>query len=353
MSALAGRNGVNDKYDDAGILIRPTVKLESEMDIDPKTCSHGELVVNCSACAEIEKLIEENARLQPVIDAANAQEPIYQAQTVGGLWSDVTAENYAKHAIWRIVYARPIPAQQSPSVSDYEEVLASHRDLVRELDVLLNGEIGAAKQANLCDLVAQVSKVVRAENAPLLVTGDKMLFNGSHGHAGYVIDEQQSPAVVGDWSYGEDNDGWYVECKGEQVCYCASEANARRISEALSAKSPAVAVPKGWRIGDSFDKEADKNAEANIHVDGHLGKVVCWGVTIDDAIAMRDLVFNSVLLASGSSSTRITEQDARHLAESFKLWCDYTCTDQKLDQWINEEGRALLAKLNKPDSVGG
>lgn len=45
------------------------------------------------------------------IELANQQEPIYQAKTVGGLWSDVTAENYAKHAIWRIVYARPIPTQ--------------------------------------------------------------------------------------------------------------------------------------------------------------------------------------------------------------------------------------------------
>jgi hypothetical protein len=39
---------------------------------------------------------------------------------------------------------------------DYEEVLADHRRLVRELDVALNGEEGAAKQASLCDIVAQV-----------------------------------------------------------------------------------------------------------------------------------------------------------------------------------------------------
>lgn len=38
--------------------------------------------------------------------------------------------------------------------ADYEEVLADHRRLVRELDVALNGD-GAAKQASLCDLVAQ------------------------------------------------------------------------------------------------------------------------------------------------------------------------------------------------------
>jgi hypothetical protein len=44
------------------------------------------------------------------------------------------------------------------SAQDYEEVLADHRRLVRELDVLLNGEEGAAPQASLCDIVAQLRK---------------------------------------------------------------------------------------------------------------------------------------------------------------------------------------------------
>lgn len=36
------------------------------------------------------------------------------------------------------------------------EVLDDHQKLVRELDVALNGEDGAAKQASLCDIVSQV-----------------------------------------------------------------------------------------------------------------------------------------------------------------------------------------------------
>ena len=44
------------------------------------------------------------------------------------------------------------------SAADYEEVLADHRRLVRELDVLLNGEHGAAKQASLCDIVSQLKR---------------------------------------------------------------------------------------------------------------------------------------------------------------------------------------------------
>lgn len=41
----------------------------------------------------------------------------------------------------------------------YEEVLTDHRRLVRELDVLLNGEAGAAMQASLVDIVSQVRTV--------------------------------------------------------------------------------------------------------------------------------------------------------------------------------------------------
>ncbi|HGM7116572.1 TPA: hypothetical protein ACKRNJ_001954 [Pseudomonas aeruginosa] len=65
--------------------------------------------------------------------------------------------------------AQPSPLQaEQPTADDYEEVLADHRRLVRELDVLLNGEEGAAKQASLCDLVGQVSAIVRERRVPLL-----------------------------------------------------------------------------------------------------------------------------------------------------------------------------------------
>ncbi len=57
--------------------------------------------------------------------------------------------------------------EQVACTSYYEGVLAGHRALVRELDVLLNGD-GAAKQASLCDVVAQVAQIVRETGAPLL-----------------------------------------------------------------------------------------------------------------------------------------------------------------------------------------
>lgn len=48
------------------------------------------------------------------------------------------------------------PAPVAVVMSDVAAVQMDHSRLVRELDVLLNGEAGAAKQASLCDIVAQV-----------------------------------------------------------------------------------------------------------------------------------------------------------------------------------------------------
>ena len=46
--------------------------------------------------------------------------------------------------------------EEMTTISDYKKILADHDRLVRELDVLLNGETDAASQASLCDIVAQV-----------------------------------------------------------------------------------------------------------------------------------------------------------------------------------------------------
>ncbi len=55
---------------------------------------------------------------------------------------------------------------QDQLIEDYEEVNKDKKRLVRELDVLLNGEAGAAKQASLCDIVSQlrIMKCARAIN---------------------------------------------------------------------------------------------------------------------------------------------------------------------------------------------
>lgn len=62
---------------------------------------------------------------------------------------------------------------------DYNEVLLDHERLVRELDVALNGEANAAKQARLVDIVTQVKnhhadlmEAYRALQNTLLVVPD-------------------------------------------------------------------------------------------------------------------------------------------------------------------------------------
>ncbi|MFU1938859.1 hypothetical protein ACLQ8Z_03425 [Bordetella hinzii] len=65
--------------------------------------------------------------------------------------------------------AEPVAAQapqdDALTIADYEEVLTDHRRLVRELDVLLNGD-GAAQQASLCDIVSQVRRERIKAQAP-------------------------------------------------------------------------------------------------------------------------------------------------------------------------------------------
>lgn len=60
-------------------------------------------------------------------------------------------------------------APEAVQVADYEAVIADYARLVRELDVALNGD-DAARQASLCDLVAQV-KSMKEDAKPAVPDG--------------------------------------------------------------------------------------------------------------------------------------------------------------------------------------
>lgn len=49
-----------------------------------------------------------------------------------------------------------MPYTKDMQIRDYERVIENHHRLVRELDLLLNGAEGAAKQASLVDIIGQV-----------------------------------------------------------------------------------------------------------------------------------------------------------------------------------------------------
>lgn len=60
----------------------------------------------------------------------------------------------------------PLLNKAADEIDSWEEVNKDHNRLVRELDVLLNGEAGAAKQASLCDIVAQVKLIQHRKRTP-------------------------------------------------------------------------------------------------------------------------------------------------------------------------------------------
>lgn len=62
-------------------------------------------------------------------------------------------------------YVASVAKEAIQQISNYRAVLADHNRLVRELDVLLNGVDGAAPQASLCDIVAQLADWRRKQTA--------------------------------------------------------------------------------------------------------------------------------------------------------------------------------------------
>lgn len=83
-----------------------------------------------------------------------------------------------------------ITVELVPAIHDLLAVQQDADRLVRELDVLLNGEAGAAKQASLCDLVAQVAK-----DGVVAKTRFDGLLEAMHGIAGTLDELSQEDAV--------------------------------------------------------------------------------------------------------------------------------------------------------------
>jgi hypothetical protein len=90
-------------------------------------------------------------------------------------WKDGSFVDYEKLDLLRAAFNAGAATKQESNtpkpeqgddltIADYEEVLADHRRLVRELDVALNGD-GAAKQASLCDIVAQVKNIAKPQTS--------------------------------------------------------------------------------------------------------------------------------------------------------------------------------------------
>lgn len=93
-----------------------------------------------------------------------------------------------------------------PLILAYMEAAEDHRRLVRKLDVALNGEDGAAKQASLCDIVRQVQAEgiksrpaspaghADTERLDFLIENDAMIY-GEPGN--YIVAQPNRPGLFG------------------------------------------------------------------------------------------------------------------------------------------------------------
>lgn len=103
------------------------------------------------------------AALQAIHDAGYRVVPLEPTREMN--LAGVEAESWRSlglskvHRVWRAMLGAAetgsAAPDTSPTIADYEGVLADHRRLTRELDVLLNGE-DAAERPSLCDIVGQL-----------------------------------------------------------------------------------------------------------------------------------------------------------------------------------------------------
>lgn len=95
--------------------------------------------------------------------------PIYEMQErpLTDDYVPVVLETELIAALVRVECAEVHAACLRDLVADHEEVHEDHHRLVMELDVLLNGA-GAARQASLVDIVAQLAIIHRRTGRPIL-----------------------------------------------------------------------------------------------------------------------------------------------------------------------------------------
>lgn len=188
---------------------------------------------------------------------------------------------------------------------DYYQVLVKTHgfngitDLITKFHALesenarLRAEIDAANAQQVPDAIKLLQRVAASTSDSIAAqqsqaaTSDKVLFNGSHGHAGYVIEEQQSPAVA------------------VPVGYTAVNTSDLR-----------------WLLGDfgTFNCHLNLNS---------------WRKKLRDSIL------------PSAESPRITEQDARDIVDHYRGHAyENGFLSETAFKWLEAGGRALLNKLN-------
>jgi len=128
----------------------------------------GEKVTKkCPQVYELEAKVEQ---LQAKL-AGYERRILEQAGEVGWLkgeneqLKEMLAEAKADAKLWKLRTTEAANAvadyeELQAELADYKEVNEDKKRLAREIDIIISGESGAAKQASLCDLVAPIQKIV-------------------------------------------------------------------------------------------------------------------------------------------------------------------------------------------------
>ena len=293
--------------------------------------------------------------------------PVGIVDTVGGYPDDSEhkvrwlVEHKAIHCGDKL-YAAPIPAQQFICI-DYAKKIGGDKSLQNPLN-------------NFHD----------SQQSPAV------LFNGTHGHAGYVVDEQQSPTtaleafeqrirnestrgIMADHflkkldSFDLQNPEFYdtIIDKEWQVFRDGWDEGNRAAKLAMAMPENVIEAkeklekflhqntnwhPREWeQIQGFIDVLVKSKSQAVAVPDQYNAALTIYDNLTDDWKKLfKEYVFDTWTHLN-SSSPRITEQDAREIAIKFYLWWrDQPSFDREngFKIWMSEgqEGRALLDKLN-------
>ena len=108
----------------------------------------------------------------------------------------------------------------------------------------------------------------------------------------------QQKHTPGPYSYGEDNDGWYLESlsakeklgHGDQIAYCLNENDARRISACLNACNdlPDEALDGGWTAKGMIGHAKSLEQQIDALKAERVGLVSELNALVDDINALKD-----------------------------------------------------------------
>lgn len=131
------------------------VHYDAALAREPVACNHewtddGQFLLVCTTCGAQEDYTQA---LQLAFELGGTDDGSYDLE------ADELCEVIRRHA------EQPAPA----ALYLPDQMHADQNRLVRELDVLLNGEAGAAEQASLCDIVAQVRRERAIQSKPILL----------------------------------------------------------------------------------------------------------------------------------------------------------------------------------------